>query len=137
MLCLSLSTHTGPIDGKEFLVAAKITYSIDIVAFIIRMLQIFSVNRQLGPKVVMIRKMLTDLGYFVVILIVFIICNGVASQAVQYPYQSLGNAVRGVLDVPYWQMYGELSLDDILGRNEKMNETTNMYVSLLLIKRFL
>ena len=107
------------------MVVAKIIYSIDIVAFIIRMLQIFSVNRQLGPKVVMIRKMLTDLGYFVVILIVFIICYGVASQAVMYPHQSMGNAVRGVLEVPYWQMYGELYIDDILGNNEKINATTN------------
>ena len=75
----------------------------------------------------MIKKMLIDLWYFVVILIVFIICYGVASQVVMYPHQQLGQAVRGVLDNPYWQLYGELFLDHILGNNEDMmNETTHM-----------
>ena len=123
-----IATHKGPVDGENYLIAAKIIFSVDIIAFIIRMLQIFSVNRHLGPKVVMIQKMLIDLWYFVVILFVFIICYGVASQAVQYPYQSVTQALRGVVDIPYWQMYGELFMEDILGLEEPMNATTNKRV---------
>ena len=37
--------------------AARIILSLNIIVFIVRSLQIFSVNRQLGPKLVMIRKM--------------------------------------------------------------------------------
>ena len=37
--------------------AARIIFSLNIIVFIVRSLQIVSVNRQLGPKLVMIRKM--------------------------------------------------------------------------------
>ena len=37
--------------------AARIILSLNIIVFIVRSLQIVSVNRQLGPKLVMIRKM--------------------------------------------------------------------------------
>ena len=37
--------------------AARIILALDIVLFVVRSLQIFSVNRLLGPKLVMIRKM--------------------------------------------------------------------------------
>lgn len=46
-------------DGEQLLIAARIIYSADIVAFIVRLLQIFSVNRNLGPKLVMIKKMVS------------------------------------------------------------------------------
>lgn len=53
--------------------------------------------------------------YFVVILAVFVIGYGVAKQAVLFPNSGLYDAVVGVLNRPYWQMYGELFIDDILG----------------------
>lgn len=37
--------------------AARIILALDIVLFVVRSLQIFSVNRLLGPKLVMIRRM--------------------------------------------------------------------------------
>lgn len=45
--------------------AARIILSLNIIVFIVRSLQIVSVNRQLGPKLVMIRKMVRsrDLKY--------------------------------------------------------------------------
>ena len=42
--------------------AARIILSLNIIVFIVRSLQIFSVNRQLGPKLVMIRKMVRIRG---------------------------------------------------------------------------
>ena len=41
----------------NYLVIARIIYASDIVIFIVRLLKIFSVNRHMGPKLVMIRKM--------------------------------------------------------------------------------
>ena len=43
----------------KYLIAARIIYATDIVLFIVRLLQIFSVNRNMGPKLVMIRKMVS------------------------------------------------------------------------------
>lgn len=43
--------------------AARIILSLNIIVFIVRSLQIVSVNRQLGPKLVMIRKMVRLLDF--------------------------------------------------------------------------
>lgn len=57
-----------------------------------------------------------DLMYFVVILLVFIVAYGVASQAILFPNTALSpNIILDVLRRPYWQMYGELFLEDIEG----------------------
>ena len=44
-------------NNKNFLTAARIIFATDVIIFIVRLLQIFSVNKNLGPKLVMIRKM--------------------------------------------------------------------------------
>ena len=46
-------------NNEDFLIAARIIYATDVVLFIVRLLQIFSVNRHMGPKLVMIRKMVS------------------------------------------------------------------------------
>lgn len=101
--------------------AARIIFSLNIIVFIVRSLQIVSVNRQLGPKLVMIRKMLEDLKQFVIILAIFIIAYGIALQAVSFPgpgqfAKTWDQVIRGILDLPYWQMYGELFLEEISGQ---------------------
>ena len=45
-------------DGDLF-EAARIIYILDIILFIVRSLQMFSVSRQLGPKLVMIKTMVS------------------------------------------------------------------------------
>ena len=55
-----------------------------------------------------------------VILAVFVIGYGVAKQAVLYPNVDVRSAVVGVLNRPYWQMYGELFIEDILGKRIKL-----------------
>ena len=46
------------VDGDLF-EAARIMYILDIILFIVRSLQMFSVNRELGPKLVMIKTMVS------------------------------------------------------------------------------
>ncbi len=59
---------------------------------------------------------MVDLSFFVVILMVFIIAYGVASQVILYPNSEFGwELLRDVLKKPYWQMYGELFLEEIEG----------------------
>ena len=52
------------------------------------------------------------------LLIVFILAYGVAIQAIIDPYRELsmdtiGKVLFSIVFMPYWQMYGELSLEDI------------------------
>ncbi|CAB4001045.1 transient receptor potential cation channel subfamily M member 2-like, partial [Paramuricea clavata] len=99
-------------DGDVF-EAARIIYILDIILFIVRSLQMFSVSRQLGPKLVMIKTMLEDLKQFVIILAVFIISYGVALQAALYPNtDNFWDIIKGIIEKPYFQMYGELFYED-------------------------
>ena len=139
------------IDCKECVEAGRIVLSICVMMFWFRILHIFSVHKELGPKLVMIGRMVSsyiflklascslnssvtsyevelflplwyislqmvDLAFFVIILMVFIIAYGVASQVILYPNSDFGlELIRDVLKKPYFQMYGELFLEEIEG----------------------
>ena len=45
------------VPDDNFLEAARVVLSLNLVSFFLRILHIFSVNKQLGPKLVMIRRM--------------------------------------------------------------------------------
>lgn len=46
---------------QNYIIAARIIFATDIALFFIRLLQIFLVNRKMGPKIVMIREMVNIL----------------------------------------------------------------------------
>ena len=57
---------------------------------------------------------LRDLFQFMTILAVFIVSFGIAFQAIISPNQPPSwNVVADVLWRPYWQMYGELFIEDV------------------------
>ena len=53
----------------------------------------------------------------IVILVIFIVAYGVASQALRYPNSEPSwSLLKDVVYKPYWQMYGELFLEELEGR---------------------
>jgi len=64
-----------------------------------------------------------DLKQFVIILLVFLVAYGISLEAImfpgpgQYARNDTWKSIQGVLELPYWQMYGELFLDEIKGTN--------------------
>jgi len=57
---------------------------------------------------------LTELIKFLLLLAVFIISFGVAFQAILHPNQTPSWGTLGdIVWRPYWQMFGELFLDDV------------------------
>ena len=66
-------------------------------------------------------RQLEDLKQFVFILVIFVIAYGIALQAVSFPgpgkyHRGFWEVLRGIVDLPYWQMYGELFLEEISGK---------------------
>ena len=62
---------------------------------------------------------LTDILFFVCILLVFIAAYGIASQALRFPNaEPSWSLLKDVVYKPYWQMYGELFLQEIEGTIE-------------------
>ena len=94
-----------------------VIYSLDIMLWIIRLLDIFSVSKHFGPYVVMIGRMTFDMLYFLVIMVVFLLAYGVAQQAILFPKQeATWNIISMILFRPYFQTYGELFITDPLQR---------------------
>ncbi|XP_039250889.2 transient receptor potential cation channel subfamily M member-like 2 isoform X1 [Styela clava] len=93
---------------------ALILYSFSFMIQCVRIVHIFAVHHILGPKIIMVGKMLKDLLFFLFILVVFLLAYGVASQALLYPGEtSFSQIIVGIIYKPYWQIYGELFLDEI------------------------
>ncbi|XP_070581222.1 transient receptor potential cation channel subfamily M member-like 2 isoform X2 [Ptychodera flava] len=109
------------LDGAEFMIA-RISYSLTLMVFMFRLLHMGFFHKEIGPKIIMIKQMVQDLVYFVAVLIVFIMAFGVACEALLYPnHDPTLMLIPKVVYKPYWQMYGELFLEEIEGRLD--NET--------------
>ncbi|XP_072167495.1 transient receptor potential cation channel subfamily M member 3-like [Diadema setosum] len=91
----------------------RVFYTLDIMVWYVRILDILSVNKLMGPYVNMIGRMMNDTAKFIVILFVFLISYGVASRALMSPMKEWDwNVLRDVVYTPYWQIYGELFIDE-------------------------
>ena len=57
--------------------------------------------------------------YFLTILMVVLVAYGITLQVLLYPNSSLNfNLIKGVFKKPYWQLYGELFLEELQGKND-------------------
>eukprot|EP00057_Strongylocentrotus_purpuratus_P010202 XP_011664676.1 PREDICTED: transient receptor potential cation channel subfamily M member 2 isoform X5 [Strongylocentrotus purpuratus] len=107
-----------------FTEAGHVILSLNLTLFFIRALHIFSISKQLGPKLIMIQRMMVDLMFFVAILAVFLIGYGIASQAILFPNETdVSVIMRGILMRSYFQIFGELFLEVIEGSDCTDNST--------------
>ncbi|XP_052254943.1 transient receptor potential cation channel subfamily M member-like 2 [Dreissena polymorpha] len=105
--------------------APKVVLAVDFVAFVFRLTHVFSIHKVLGPKLLMIRRMVKDLMYFLIILAVFMVSYAIASHSVLYPVSPpTWDTVRQVLRRPYWHLYGELFLDETEGQSTCSDNAT-------------
>ncbi|XP_067935485.1 transient receptor potential cation channel subfamily M member-like 2 [Watersipora subatra] len=92
---------------------ARWLFAFSFMVYFIRFSQIFYVVEQLGPKIIMIRKMLVDLLFFIIILLMTMLSFGVITQAILSPQAAFDwNLIDGVIKRPYFQLYGELYLEE-------------------------
>ncbi|XP_072244270.1 transient receptor potential cation channel subfamily M member 3 isoform X6 [Leuresthes tenuis] len=92
----------------------RVIYCVNIIYWYIRLLDIFGVNKYLGPYVMMIGKMMIDMMYFVIIMLVVLMSFGVARQAILNPNEDPSwMLARNIFFMPYWMIYGEVFADQI------------------------
>lgn len=112
---------------KEYFVYARIAFSLTLILHILRFLESLFISEDLGPKVIMIRRMLRDLLSFFLLLIVFMFSFGIAYQANQYPNSPIDfNLLNNIMFHPYFQIYGELFIEKMEGNEPSVcsfNET--------------
>lgn len=92
----------------------RVIYCVDCMYWYLRMLNILGVNKYLGPLVTMMGKMIKNMIYFVVLLLVVLMSFGVTRQAILKPNtEPTWRIVRDVFMEPYFMLYGEVYADHI------------------------
>ncbi|XP_050674571.1 transient receptor potential cation channel trpm isoform X4 [Leptidea sinapis] len=92
----------------------RVIYCVDIIYWYLRILNILGVNKYLGPLVTMMGKMVKNMIYFVVLLLVVLMSFGVARQAILYPDKEASwYLIREIFYQPYFMLYGEVFAPDI------------------------
>ncbi|XP_051005636.1 transient receptor potential cation channel subfamily M member 4 [Acomys russatus] len=82
---------------------------LDFMIFTLRLLHIFTVNKQLGPKIVIVSKMMKDVFFFLFFLGVWLVAYGVATEGILRPKDSnLPSILRRVFYRPYLQIFGQI-----------------------------
>ncbi|KAJ8312399.1 hypothetical protein KUTeg_009772, partial [Tegillarca granosa] len=100
--------------GPRELSVGQTILGFSFLIYCMRILHIFTVNKQLGPWLVMIRRMTVDLMYFFLILMVFVVSYAIAAHAIAFPNSKLDLILAyDVLRTGYWNIYGELFLEEI------------------------
>ncbi|VDN16285.1 unnamed protein product [Dibothriocephalus latus] len=85
----------------------------------------FAINsKRLGPKVTMIGHMTTEALKFSPFFIIFVIAFGVAQYSTLFPYKNGFSleVLEETLSVPFYQIFGENSLEVVTERNETCPE---------------
>lgn len=63
----------------DLVIASRIFLASDFMVWTIRFLHIFLIFHRLGPKLIMLKKMLIDLFFFMGIILIFVLSHGVIS----------------------------------------------------------
>nr|XP_022311634.1 transient receptor potential cation channel subfamily M member 1-like [Crassostrea virginica] len=114
--------------SEEYHTTARYLYSLSLLVMYLRFLEAFLIHRILGTKLIMIKEMLKDLLYFLVIALFMVLGVGVFYEANRSRDNSdlWGNDITewriwDVLYYPYWQIYSEANLD-VLQEKRTLNQ---------------
>ncbi|CAH1123867.1 unnamed protein product [Ceutorhynchus assimilis] len=92
----------------------RVIYCLNSIYWYLRILNILSVNKYLGPLVTMMGKMVKNMIYFVVLLLIVLMSFGVCRQAILNPNATPHwKIARDVFLEPYFMLYGEVYADKI------------------------
>ena len=92
----------------------RVMFCIGLIYWYVRILDIFAVNKYLGPYVMMIGKMVKDMAYFIVILLVVLMSFGVTRQSIRYPMSEPSwTLAKNIFLKPYFMIYGEVYAAEI------------------------
>ena len=98
----------------EMIPYAHAIYATGPCYWYIRSLKLIGVHKYFGPFVMMIGKMIENMMYFVVLLLVVLMAFGVARQAILFPDETWHwRLVRHIFYQPYFMLYGEVFAADI------------------------
>uniref|UniRef100_A0AAQ5Z2N7 TRPM SLOG domain-containing protein n=1 Tax=Amphiprion ocellaris TaxID=80972 RepID=A0AAQ5Z2N7_AMPOC len=101
---------------------------VDYMVFTLRLIHIFAIHKQLGPKIIIVGKMMKDVFFFLFFLGVWLMAYGVANQALIYSYDPrLDRIFRRVFYRPYLHIFGQIPVEEMdVGKDWDMPCTDNI-----------
>ncbi|KAL1267375.1 hypothetical protein QQF64_032738 [Cirrhinus molitorella] len=95
-------------SGTVFYVG-KVVLCIDFIIFCLRLMAIFTISRTLGPKIIIVRRMMMDLFFFMFLLSIWVVAYGVAKQGILIHNEDRLNwIIRGAVYEPYLIIFGNV-----------------------------
>ncbi|KAG7325505.1 hypothetical protein KOW79_011821 [Hemibagrus wyckioides] len=105
----------------------RAAFCLDYMVFTLRLIHIFAIHKQLGPKIIIVGKMMKDIFFFLFFLAIWLLAYGVANQALMYPYDSSADRIfRRIFYRPYLHIFGQIPVEEIdSGYSWDVNCTNN------------
>uniref|UniRef100_S4R483 Transient receptor potential cation channel subfamily M member 7 n=1 Tax=Petromyzon marinus TaxID=7757 RepID=S4R483_PETMA len=99
---------------SHLLIEAKIVYSLDVIFWYVRLLDVFAVNQNVGPYIMMIGKMMWQQCMLMIIMAIVLLSFGVARQAILFKEADPSwYLARNIVFQPYWMIFGEVYAPEI------------------------
>ncbi|XP_062972122.1 transient receptor potential cation channel subfamily M member 8 isoform X3 [Elgaria multicarinata webbii] len=92
--------------------SGRVIFCLDYIIFTLRLIHIFTVSRNLGPKIIMLQRMLIDVFFFLFLFAVWMVAFGVARQGILRKNEQRWEWIfRSVIYEPYLAMFGHYPTD--------------------------
>uniref|UniRef100_A0A8C9IHS5 Transient receptor potential cation channel subfamily M member 8 n=1 Tax=Piliocolobus tephrosceles TaxID=591936 RepID=A0A8C9IHS5_9PRIM len=99
-------------SNKTSLYSGRVIFCLDYIIFTLRLIHIFTVSRNLGPKIIMLQRMLIDVFFFLFLFAVWMVAFGVARQGILRQNEQRWRWIfRSVIYEPYLAMFGQVPSD--------------------------
>ncbi|XP_042906195.2 transient receptor potential cation channel subfamily M member 3 [Parasteatoda tepidariorum] len=88
-------------------------YTFSCILSYIRLYEFYMTMSHIGPKLIVLKRMIGDLIVFFLIVAVCILCYGIGRVALLHrERQPFWNVITEIFSLPYWHLFGELDLDE-------------------------
>ncbi|XP_038639896.1 transient receptor potential cation channel subfamily M member 4-like [Scyliorhinus canicula] len=108
----------------------RVLLCLDFMVFSFRLVHIFAVHKELGPKIIIVGKMIKDVFFFLFFLGVWLMAYGVATQGILYHTETRASWIfRRVFYRPYLQIFGQIPLGELDAAHFNSRCTDNLTAS--------
>ena len=116
MLSIGARDKYDAASNRRWLHYSRMVLAIVTLLLWLRATRIFAHVKLLGPKLVMLQSMVADIVVFFCLLSSIWLGYGIAAVAIQQPWRGWDDdIIPDVIVRPYFQAYGELYLEEMLG----------------------
>ncbi|XP_051898955.1 transient receptor potential cation channel subfamily M member 4-like isoform X2 [Pristis pectinata] len=113
--------------------AGRVLLCLDFMVFSFRLVHIFAVHKQLGPKIIIVGKMIKDVFFFLFFLGVWLMAYGVTTQGLLHHTETRASWIfRRVFYRPYLQIFGQIPLNELDAAHIPISNCTDDPVAILM-----